>query len=143
MRSRHFNLRVLDLPNVKNIRVTYRYPDWTHLHNIVEERGGDLRAVEGTDADLEIQTDKPLRDGLLVLDNDQQVHLTGGDGNVYKGTVKLEKDGIYHVAALDQGQPVRLSEDYFIEAQKANPPDLLIARPGRDYRANPIEEVTV
>ncbi len=143
MRSRHFNLRVLDLPNVKNIRVTYRYPDWTHLHNIVEERGGDLRAVEGTAADLEIQTDKPLRDGILVLENDQQIHLTGGDGNVYKGTVKLEKDGIYHIAALDQGQPVRLSEDYFIEAQKANPPDLLIARPGRDYRANPIEEVTV
>lgn len=143
MRTRHYTLRVLDLPLVKNIRVTYRYPDWTHLHNVVEERGGDLRAVEGTDADLEIQTDRPLRDGILVLDNEQQIRLTAGEGNVYKGTVHLEKDGVYHVAAVDQGQPVRLSEDYFIEAQKANPPDVLIARPGRDYRASPIEEVTV
>lgn len=143
MRTRHFTLRVLDLPLVKNIRVTYRYPDWTHLQNVVEERGGDLRAVEGTDADLEIQTDRPLRDGVLVLDNEQQIRLSGGDANAYKGTLHLEKDGVYHIAALDQGQPVRLSEDYFIEAQKANPPDILIARPGRDYRASPIEEVTV
>lgn len=141
--SKHYNIRVLDLPNVKNVRVTYRYPSWTHLQNVTEERGGDLRAVEGTDAELEIETDKPMRDGLLVVNDDQQIHLTAGEGNVYKGTVHMEKDGVYHVAALDQGQPVRLSNDYFIEARKAEPPNVIIARPGHDYRASPIEEVTV
>jgi hypothetical protein len=55
----------------------------------------------------------------------------------------MEKDGVYHVAALDQGQPVRLSNDFFIEASKAEPPNVIIARPGHDYRASPIEEVTV
>ena len=128
---------------MKNVRVTYRYPSWTHLQNVTEERGGDLRAVEGTDADLEVETDKPMRDGLLVLDDEQQIRLTGGEGNVYKGTVHMEKDGVYHVAALDQGQPVRLSNDFFIEARKAEPPNVIIARPGHDYRASPIEEVTV
>ncbi len=141
--SKHFNIRVLDLPNVKNVRVTYRYPSWTHLQNVTEERGGDLRAVEGTDADLAVETDKPMRDGILVLDDEQQIHLTGGAGNVYQGTVHMEKDGVYHVAALDQGQPVRLSNDFFIEARKADPPNVIIARPGHDYRASPIEEVTV
>ena len=143
LRSRHYNIRVLDLAEVKNIRVTYHYPDWTHLQNVVEERGGDLRAVEGTEANLEIQTDRPLRDGLLVLDDQRQIQLTGGEGNVYKGTIKLEKDGVFHVAALDQGQPVRLSGDYFIEARQATPPNIIIAKPGQDYRSNPIEEVTV
>ncbi|MBZ5699363.1 MAG: DUF4175 domain-containing protein [Acidobacteriia bacterium] len=143
LRSRHFNIRVLDLPGVKNVRVTYRYPEWTRMQNVVEERGGDLRAVEGTQADLEVQTDRPLRDGVLVLDDEQQIRLSGGEGNVYKGTIRIEKDGVYHVAALDQGQPVRLSNDFFIEARKANPPDIIIARPGHDYRASPIEEVTV
>jgi hypothetical protein len=141
--SKHFNIRVLDLPNVKNVRVTYRYPSWTHLQNVTEERGGDLRAVEGTDADLEVETDKPMRDGILVLDDEKQIRLSGGEGNVYKGTVHMEKDGVYHVAALDQGQPVRLSNDFFIEARKADPPNVIIARPGHDYRASPIEEVTV
>src|SRR6202790_1199590 len=143
LRSRHFNIRVLDLPGVKNVRVTYRYPEWTRLQNVVEERGGDLRAVEGTEADLEIETDRPMRDGVLVLDDEQQIRLSPGEGNVYKGTVRMEKDGVYHVAALDQGQPVRLSNDFFIEARKADPPSVVIARPGHDYRSSPIEEVTV
>jgi hypothetical protein len=141
--SRHFNIRVLDLPGVKNVRVTYRYPAWTRLQNVTEERGGDLRAVEGTQADLEIETDRPLRDGVLVLDDEKQIKLTGGEGNHYKGTILMQKDGVYHVAALDQGQPVRLSNDFFIEARKAEPPNVIIARPGHDYRSSPIEEVTV
>src|SRR5882672_8919709 len=143
LRSRHFNIRVLDLPGVKNVRVTYRYPEWTRLQNVVEERGGDLRAVEGTDADLEIETDRPLRDGVLVLDNEEQIRPSGGQGNVYKGTTPIPEDGVYHVAALDQGQRVRLSNDFFIEARKADPPNVIIARPGHDYRSSPIEEVTV
>jgi hypothetical protein len=143
LRSRHFNIRVLDLPGVKNVRVMYRYPEWTRMQNVVEERGGDLRAVEGTDADLEIETDRPMRDGVLVLDDEQQIRLSNAQGNVYKGTIRMEKDGVYHVAALDQGQPVRLSNDFFIEARKADPPNVIIARPGHDYRSSPIEEVTV
>ncbi len=143
LRSKHYTIRVLDLPAVKNVRVTYRYPSWTHLQNVTEERGGDLRAVEGTDADLEIETDKPLTNGVLVLDDEQQIRLAPGAGNVYKGTIPMKKDGVYHVAALDQNQPVRLSNDFFIEARKAEPPNVLIARPGHDYRASPIEEVTV
>jgi hypothetical protein len=143
LRSRHFNIRVLDLPGVKNVRVTYRYPEWTRMQKVVEERGGDLRAVEGTEADLEVETDRAMRDGVLVLDDEKQIRLSGGEGNVYKGTIRMEKDGVYHVAALDQGQPVRLSNDFFIEARKADPPNVIIARPGHDYRSSPIEEVTV
>ena len=36
----------------------------------------------------------------------------------------MEKDGAYHVAAIDEGQPVRLSEDYFIATDKAQPPEI-------------------
>jgi hypothetical protein len=142
-RSRHFNIRVVDLPLIKQIKVTYRYPSWTGLKDTSEDSGGDLRALEGTRADLEVVTDRPLTDGLLVLDGGKEVRLSGGAGNHYQGAVPIEQDGAYHVAALDQGQAVRLSEDYFIEARKASPPEVSIARPGGDYRASAIEEVTV
>jgi hypothetical protein len=142
--SRHFKVRVVDLPSVKRIQVTYHYPKWTGLQQVSEEHSsGDLRAIEGTNAEIEVLMDRPLRDGLLMLDNGQLLHLTGGEGNRYKGTIHMEKDGAYHVAATDQGQQVRLSEDYFIATNKANPPDITVDRPGRDYRASPIEEVTV
>ena len=143
LHSRHFNIKVVDVPVVKQIRVTYKYPSWTGMPSTVDEHGGDLHAVEGTDADLELQMDRPLRDGMLVLDNGQQLQLAGGEGNVYKGTVHIDKDGSYHVATLDQGQQVRLSDDFFIESNKANAPEVRITRPTGDYRASPIEEVTV
>ncbi|MBV9769203.1 MAG: hypothetical protein JOZ32_06510, partial [Bryobacterales bacterium] len=110
MTSKHFNIRVTDLPSVKQIRVTYHYPAWTGMPSEVEERGGDLRAVTGTEAQLEISTDRPLPGGQLQLDNGQKIQLTGGANNVYRGAVKMDKDGVYHVAGVEQGQPVRVSE---------------------------------
>ncbi|HMC59285.1 MAG TPA: hypothetical protein VKJ01_08850, partial [Candidatus Solibacter sp.] len=144
MASKHFNIRVTDLPAVKQIRVTYHYPAWTGLPSEVEERGGDLRAVIGTEAGLEVSTDRPLQDGQIQLDNGQQIRLAGGRNNVYRAAVKMDKDGVYHVSGVEAGQPVRVSEDFFIEARKANPPQIALVRPGRgDYHASPIEEVTV
>ena len=144
MTSKHFNIRVTDLPAVKQIRVTYHYPAWTGMPSEIEERGGDLRAVTGTEAELEVSTDRPLQGGQIQLDNGQKIQLTGGQNNVYRGTVKMDQDGVYHVAGVEEGQPVRVSEDFFIEARKANPPQIALVRPGRgDYHASPIEEVTV
>jgi hypothetical protein len=143
MTSKHFSIRVTDLPSVKQIRVTYHYPAWTGMPPEVEERGGDLRAVIGTQAELEVSTDRPLPGSQIQLDNGQQIQLTAGENNRYHGTVKMDRDGVYHVAGLEQGQPVRVSEDFFIEARKANPPQISLVRPGRDYHATPIEEVTL
>ena len=144
MTSKHFNIRVSDLPAVKQIRVTYHFPVWTGMPSDVEERGGDLRAVIGTQAELDISTDRPLQGAQIQLDNGQPIQLSGGQNNVYHGTVKMDQDGVYHIAGVADGQPVRVSEDFFIEARKANPPQISLVRPGRgDYHANPIEEVTV
>jgi len=144
--SSHYKVRVVDLPSVKDVRVTYRYPKWTGLKPVTEEHSGDLRAIEGTDAVVELEmehTDHPLKEGQLMLDGGQTIHLTQLAGNTYQGSIHMEKDGAYHVSAIDTGQQVRLSEDYFIATDKAMPPQVAIARPGGDYRASPIEEVTI
>ena len=75
VRSPHFNLNAVDLPAVKRIKVTYNFPSWTRLAKVVEDPGGDLRAVEGTEALLEIETDKPLSEGTIVLDTQQRIPL--------------------------------------------------------------------
>ncbi|MFB3828618.1 MAG: DUF4175 family protein [Bryobacteraceae bacterium] len=134
VRSKQYRLTVADLPSVKRIRVTYRYPAWTGAPPAVEDPGGDLRAIEGTVAEVQVETDKPLAAGELLLDDGRRFPLRNGAARV-----PIEKDGSYHVATAD----VRLSEDYFIEAQQDRPPSVRIARPGRDARTSPIEEVTV
>jgi hypothetical protein len=141
--SPHYKVRVVDLPSVKGIRVTYQYPKWTGMKPVTEEHSGDLRAIEGTDAAISIEMDRPLKDGQLALDGGKTIQLASSQGNRYQGTIHMEKDGAYHVSATDEGQPVRLSEDYFIATDKAMPPEVAISRPGGDYRASPIEEVTV
>ncbi|HYK36552.1 hypothetical protein [Alloacidobacterium sp.] len=141
--SPHYRVRVVDLPAVKGIRVTYQYPKWTGMKPVTEEHSGDLRAIEGTEASIEIETDHPLKNGQLTLDDGHVIYLKNGSGTNYQGTIHMEKDGAYHIAAIEGGQPVRLSEDYFIATEKAMPPEVAINRPGGDYRASPIEEVTV
>jgi hypothetical protein len=141
--SSRYKVHVVDLPTVKEIRVTYHYPAWTGMKSVTEEHSGDLRAIEGSEAALEIEMDRPLKDGQLSLDDGQVVRLTRAAANTYRGSMQLKKDGAYHVADTDQGQQVRLSEDYFMATDQAMPPDVAIARPGGDYRATPIEEVTV
>lgn len=141
--SRHFRLTVVDLPAVKRIRVTYRYPAWLNVREAAPQEGGDLRAVAGTEADLTIETDRPLANGVLVLDGTRQVKLDATAGNQARGKVLIEKDGLYHVAAVDSGATVRLTEDFFIEAQAEKPPAVAVRRPGRDARVSPIEEVVV
>src|SRR6202140_400050 len=89
MTSKHFNIRVSDLPAVKQIRVTYHYPAWTGIPPEIEDRGGDLRAVIGTEAELDVSTDRPLRGAQIQLDNGQRIHLTGGQNKVYTGSLTM------------------------------------------------------
>jgi hypothetical protein len=143
VRSKHYRLNVVDLPTVKRLKVTYHFPSWTGMKDTVEDPGGDLRAVEGTNAELAIQTDRPLANGALLFDDGTRLPLNSGENGARIAEVPIHKDGMYHIAAIEQGEDVRLSPDYFIEAQRDEPPTVHITRPGRDARVNPIEEVTV
>lgn len=136
-------LTVVDLPAVEKLRVTYNFPSWLGLARHVEDPGGDLRAVEGTEAVIEVTTDRPLPSGQLVLDDGRTIELEKTGERTSIARIRIQREAVYHVAAIDGGQPVRISEDYFIEPRAEKPPEIRIARPGRDARVSPIEEVVV
>ena len=56
---------------------------------------------------------------------------------------RSRRTGCTTSSRLEGGEDVRLTDDYFIEAQKDRAPEIKITRPGRDFKASPIEEVTV
>lgn len=143
VRSVAHKLTVVDLPSVKNIRVTYNFPSWMGMRPVVEKQGGDLRAVEGTVAQLLIETDRPLPDGLAILDDASRLPLANQSPATATVKIPIQKDGMYHIAAIDGGEPVRISDDFFIEARPETPPVVKIIRPGRDARVSPIEEVPI
>ncbi len=142
-RSKQFKISVKDLPGVKTVRVLLHFPSGLGLKDVSDNTGGDIRAVEGSRAEVSVLTDRPLEHGMLVLDNGQKIGLTSTSGNWLKAELPITRDGSYHVAALDGGETIRISDDYFIEAKKDEPPTVRIERPGQDPRVSPIEEVPV
>ena len=141
--SKQFTIGVKDLPAVKRVRVTLHYPTGIGLKDAVEDPGGDIRAVQGSQAEISVLTDKPLEHGMLVLENGSRIELAPENGNWLKAKLPINKDGSYHVAALDNRDAVRITDDYFIEARKDEPPSVRILRPGRDPHVSPIEEVPI
>jgi hypothetical protein len=141
LRSQEFAVDVVDLPRITSLKLTYNYPNWTKLEPLVVEPGDDIRAVEGTQVTVELQTDQPLEASELVVDG-QRIAMQTVDG-VNSATLEVTKDGEYHVSTLFNGDAVNLTDDYLIELIPDNKPVVKVVKPGRDWRASNIEEVTV
>ncbi len=144
LHSRHFNIRVVDLPGVKQIRVTYRYPVLDRLQNVVDEHGGDLRAVEGTRGRPR-SCHRPAHCATASwcsITASKSIS-PAAQSNVIQRHDHMDKDGAYHVAAIDQGSPFASPRISSSKRTRPTRPRLQSSRPGRDYRASPIEEVTV
>ncbi|MBZ5631799.1 MAG: DUF4175 domain-containing protein [Acidobacteriia bacterium] len=143
VRSKTYKLDVIDLAGVKNIKVTYHYPSWLGKKDDTENPGGDLRAVVKTVAELEVETDRPLKNGVIELNDGTKIDLEAKQGNFLIAKVPIEKDGAYHFAAKEGGENVRITQDYFIEAKMDEAPSVKITHPGADAKVSPIEEVTI
>jgi hypothetical protein len=143
VRSKNYKIDVKDLANVKRLRVTVHYPTYLDLKDQVTDPGGDVRAVAGSQAEVSVLTDRPLDRGVLVMEDGRKVTLERSDGNWLAGKFPVARDGSYHVAALDEGDAIRLTDDYFIEAKKDSAPSVKIVNPARDPHVSPIEELPV
>ena len=132
------------LPGVKQIRVTYHYPTWTGLQNVVDEHGGDLRAVEGTDADLEILMDRPAAATAFWFSmttsrfaSQAARAISTRARSTWKRTATITSPP--STRASPSASPTISSSRRAKRIRRRS----RIDRPGRDYRASPIEEVTV
>ncbi len=143
MASKHFNIKVTDLPSVKQIKVTYHYPTWTGMPAEIEERGGDLRAVSGTEAKLEVSTDRPLPGGQIQARQRPQKDPAEPADKITSITWLRRQDGIRMASttspALKRASPFARQRGFF-SSRPAKPTRrrLGLLRPGRgDYHASP------
>jgi Domain of unknown function (DUF4175) len=140
--SQQYRVEVVDLPRVKNITLTYNYPDWTKLEPKTEDPGSDVRAVEGTQVTVTVETDQPINAAELVA-NGERVAMTSEGGSVNTATFPVDKDGQYYVSTLFNKDSVKLTDDYLITVVPDEKPVVKVLKPGRDWRASNIEEVGV
>jgi Mg2+ and Co2+ transporter CorA len=140
VRSETYSINVVDLPVIENLVVTYRFPEWTGKDDETKDPGGDVRAIPETEIVVEVSADRPMTPGELVVD-DQLVPLSI-DGETATASFTVEKDGQYFVAARVGGEQIRLTDDYFVTMLDDELPEIEFSRPGRDWSASSIEEVT-
>lgn len=141
LRSAEHRIALVDVPQIERLRLTYRYPDWTGLAEHSDEATRDIRAVAGTKVDVEVVSDAPLVDPVLI--HDEAVETFQSQGASHVATLAVDRPGRYRIAASVAGERVALSDDYAIEIVPDEKPTIQIAKPGRDWRATNIEEVPV
>ena len=140
-RSTEHSVAVIDLPHVEQVRLTYRYPDWTGLPTRVDTASRDIRAVADTNVKLEVFADAALESPVVVLDGKPVAMQKNGAAS--DGSITVTKPGSYHIAARVADELVALTDDYRIEVVPDEKPSIEIEKPGRDYRATNIEEVPI
>ena len=140
VRSPGYRINVVDLPSIDRLITTYNYPEWTRREPETRDPGGDIRTIAETDVDLVIHSPDALTPGVLIVD-DKEIPLEI-DGSTGTASFTVNEDGQYYIAALVGGERIRLTDDYFISVQDDAAPSIEFARPGRDWSASSIEEVT-
>jgi hypothetical protein len=141
VRSAEHSVAVADLPRIEHVRLTYDYPGWTGLPRQIEETSRDIRAVAGTNVQLEVFANTPLESPAIVLEGETGRVPLQGAANA--GRITLKKPGTYHIVAQVANEVVPLTDDYSIEIIADEKPTIAIQKPGRDWRATNIEEVPV
>jgi hypothetical protein len=139
LRSPEFTVQVVDVPGIESLELTYHYPEWTEREPEVFSEG-DMRTLPGTRIELTVTTTAALPGGELVLnDEGQPLVIEGGQAST---EFMVEDEGEYFIAAIVGGEQVRLSDDYFIRLADDGKPVITFVRPGGDWNASNIEEVT-
>jgi hypothetical protein len=108
VRSPVAKVNVVDLPRVKSIAVTYPA-------SAQEPTSGDVIAPAGTVARIEIETDRPMNGGELVLEEGDAISLGETQGNRTSANLTVLRDDGYHVSVMYGGEPVQVSGEHAIE----------------------------
>ena len=131
-RSPEYEVRVIDPPAVKRLRLHYQYPAYSQLPDRIEEEGGDIQGLPGTRVALEVTANKPLSKAALVLDDTLSL-AAQLDGATARIALQIERTGAYHIDLVDRkGATNRDPIRYAIQAREDQKPVVAITDPGRD-----------
>lgn len=146
-RSEQFRIDLYDLPQVEQIDVAYRYPEYTGIINNAEEDAGDMVVPEGTQVDLVVTFNKNVESATIEFEENESGYEPlplAIDGNTGRATLTVSGDGVYRITARDFEQLVSENPlDYYIRSIPDQPPELALLSPGRDQDVMPLEEVVL
>jgi len=142
-----FTLQPRPRPQVVRFHKTYRYPAYTRLpaRSVVEENG-DLDALEGSEVELKLDVDQPVRQAALRLDAGKQpkeIPLQHAPNGQLIARFPLTAAGAYRVqlVAAETGFENKFSPQYEIRVHPDLLPSVKIETPDQDQLVLPPDAV--
>ncbi|MCJ7645465.1 hypothetical protein MUO65_00955, partial [bacterium] len=134
LQTQAYSISVVILPEVGDISVKYIYPSYTGLPELkLEETSGDLEALLGTQVQMSLKANKPIRKGDLLTDDGKRLPLTVETDLCLKGSLVLTGERQYWVEVEDtQGHTNPSPIEHSIRTLLDSPPQIKIIAPGCD-----------
>lgn len=133
--SARFELAVVDLPRIDDVTLTIAPPDWTRLP-AKEQPYGDVEALPGSTVTVDVEG-VALDEATLYVNG---VAVSPSPTNL---TFDVAEAGRWYIATPHDGEPVRISDEYFITLLEDREPAVEFVFPGRDRAITSIDEAVL
>ncbi len=137
-RSNEKTVSVEDRPTLLNLRMTIRFPTYTHKQPLtMNESGGSIAAPTGSEVAIVAGANKPLNTAEFMLNGKPHSMWTVNHDRV-SGSVSVRRDASYSLHLVDHhGFDNPGAPQYEIRALKDQTPTVQISRPTTDIDLQP------
>ena len=123
-------LKVVPDPAVGQLVLRYLFPDYTGLPEQVQEGGGDIQALAGTQVRLSMRANVPLASARLRFEVGDEVPLAVIDGQDLRGELLVMQDDAYVIEVEDlHGLPNSRPPRFSVQVQPDAVPVVEVAEP--------------
>jgi hypothetical protein len=144
--TRDFRVTVFEYPEVRRTDALLAFPSYTGMENRLVQDVRHVTAVEGTELTLTCRLNKEVVEAALVDEAGRALPLkpANGEGPSYAATLTLAESHRYKVRLVDRdGRSSKVPAEVAVNVTKNRPATVAMARPGRDTRVSPLEELSL
>ncbi|MCY4204257.1 MAG: hypothetical protein OXE92_00860 [Bacteroidetes bacterium] len=143
-RTDPYTISISLFPEVTQIDATYESPGYANLPVHTLEDEGDLEGLKGTRVTVTVHTNHVTEKAVLDLEAGADIPLSKVDPGRFRGSLDLLEEDRYTVQLQDEQERTnRFPRTYLITPVEDVGPEVTIHEPGRDLRANAVQEVLI
>ena len=132
--SENFQIAVSHEPIVKTFQLQLNYPAYTQLPaQTLEANTGDAEVLYGTEVVFKGESNKPLSEAHLILEDADLIKLKVKTETEIEGSFIAKQAGTYHIQIQDNEGLTNMDPlVYTLNVYKDSPPQVEIVDPGKD-----------
>ena len=137
-------LKVVPDPAIGQLVLRYLFPDYTGLPEQVQEGGGDIQALPGTQVRLSMRANVPLASGRLRFESGDEAPLVVTDGQDLRGELLVMQNDAYVIEVEDlHGLKNSRPPRFTVQVQPDAVPTVEVAEPVDDMEVDETTDLRI